>query len=276
MTTDSLSNEIIRRVAALEREKSSAYFSRPRIQEEAWRVAVSATLNLPGLRGFWPMSSVGVAGQAVDIQGLGNHLTRNNDADFSYDGFAPYCDYNGTNEYHNITDAASANAFDIFGTEAFIEGASQGLTCGGWFQFDDAPPAAQEFLIAKWTAGANRAYLLRRRTIMDIQFSVYDGVAVVSNDTIATTTTGIWYHCAGRFDTTSGDVFAYLDGVESQTPAVFAAIVNSAADFTIGASGTPGNYLDGRASLCWLCAASLDPDTIMAHYQNTRAAYGKL
>ncbi|GAG12488.1 unnamed protein product, partial [marine sediment metagenome] len=47
---------------------------------------ISSYLALPGLRGFWPMSSVGVIagifGEAIDLQGLGNHLTRNGDPEF--------------------------------------------------------------------------------------------------------------------------------------------------------------------------------------------------
>lgn len=238
----------------------------------AWKSAVSATLALPGLRGFWPMSAVGVAGQAIDLQGLGNHLVRNG-GDFGYDGIVPLIDYNGVNEYHNITDAASANAFDVLGTEAYIEPVKQGLTIGGWFKFDDDPPAAFEHLIGKWAAAANRSYSLIRLVGTQIRFRIFDGAATTFATTTATTTSDTWYHCVGRFDTTLGDVFVYLNSVEVVTVVAVASINNGAADFTIAASSTPGDYLDGQASLCWICAASLSEAIIKNHFHQTKAMY---
>jgi len=48
--------------------------------------AVSTILALPGLRAFWPLSSVdyATATQGRDIAGGGYHLTNNNTATFGY------------------------------------------------------------------------------------------------------------------------------------------------------------------------------------------------
>lgn len=235
---------------------------------------ISPFLALPGLRGFWPTSAAGTAGQAIDLQGLGNHLTRNNDVDFGYENLAPYCDYDGTNQWHSITDAASANAFDIVGTEGYILGTKQGLTLGGWFRFDDDPPAAFEHLIGKWATLANRSYELIRLAGTQLRFRVWDGAAITFATTTITTTLATWYHCVGKFDTPSGDLSVYLNGVEFTTAAAVVSINPGDADFTIAATAVPGNYMDGQASLCWICAESLSSGIIQANYQQTRSAFG--
>lgn len=241
---------------------------------------ISPFLALPGLRAFYPMSAIGTAGEARDLGGSGTtyDLTLNGNPRFYYDGLVPLCDYDGTGDYHSFVDNVN---FDILGTETYILAAYRGLTIGGWFEFDDDPPAAEEQLIAKWDAGANRAYTLRRRVGTDIQFSIYDGVGVDSIDTVATTGTSQWYFCAGRYEPGAGPaeiaVFLKSENVnEIATNAVGipAALQNSGSDFTIGASGTPGSYLDGRASLCFVCVEQLSNAILDSLFQQTRAAFG--
>jgi len=226
-----------------------------------WRAACSLIQALTGLRAFYPMSAVGTAGQARDLGGSGTtyDLTNNNSADFGYDQLAPYCDYDGTNQYHSFVDNAN---FDILGTEAYIVTAQRGLTIGGWFQFDDDPPAAQEFLIAKFpSAGvANQSYVLRRRTPPDIQFAIGNGAALDTVDTVAVTGAARWYFCAGRYEPQAGPAeiavilkSSDVDETATNNAGIPAAIVNGNAAFTIGASSTPANYLDGQASLCFVC-----------------------
>lgn len=266
--------ETIRRIAGAQEQLDNLV--RPELPDDL----ISPFLAPTGVRAFYPMSAIGTAGEARDMGGSGAtyDLTRNGDPRFYYDGLVSLCDYDGTGDYHNFVDNAN---FDIVGTETYILAAYRGLTVVGWFQFDDDPPAATEYLIAKWDAGANRSYVLRRRTTTDIQFSIYDGAAVDSIDTVATTGTSQWYFCAGRYEPGAGPaeiaVILKSTGVNEVTvnaAGIPAALQNSAADFTIAASGTPGNYLDGRASRCAVYAAQLDNATLDSMFQQTRAAFG--
>lgn len=251
----------------------AAYFQLSYDRKFALSTAISAHLALPGLRGFWPMSGVGTVGLALDMTGLGNHLVRTNDVDFGYDNLIPFAEYNGVDEYHSITDAVSGAAYDITGIEGYIKPAARGLTIGGLFQFDDAPGVA-EYLISKWDAGADRSYVLWRQTDGTIKCSIRDPTpATTTATTIATTTTGIWYSCVGKFDTASGDVFVYLQGVEAVTAAAIASINLGAADFTIGASGVPSIYFDGRAAFCFVCAESLSKTWITTLHALLRALF---
>jgi hypothetical protein len=252
----------------------AAYFQLSYDRKFALSTAISLHQVLPGMRGFWPMSGVGVAGEALDMSGLGNHLSRTNDVDFGLDQMVPFAVYNGTNEYHSITDAASGNAFDISGLETFIRSSDQGVTVGGLFKFDDDPPAAIEFLIGKWVGGAgNRSYLLRRNVDTTIRFEVYDGAAVTFATTTATTTTATWYHIVGRLDVNSGDVFVYLDSAETITAAAVASINLGAADFAIGAGSGGAFFTDGRAAFCFVCVESLSKTWIITLHALLRALH---
>lgn len=233
-----------------------------------WSRACSQFLALPGLRGFWPMGAVGTAGQAQDLSSHDVHLTRNNGPDFLYDGLVPIIDYDGINEYHSHVDAA---VFDILGNEGYIDPTYQGLTLGGWFQFDDDPPAATEHLMSKWDATPNRSYSLHRLAATTIQLYIDDTVSTVTST--VTTTDDTWYFLWGRYRATTPDQSVGVNDTIVTAASVAAPITNSNAIFTIAASGSPGNYMDGRASLCWLCCQALSDGIVLSLYEHTKAMF---
>jgi hypothetical protein len=236
---------------------------------------LAAFLQLPGLRGFWPMSSIGVAGQAIDLQGLGNHLTLNGNPLFNYSGLIPYCDYDGTGDFHSITDAASGNAFDILGNESYIDTGVQGLTVGGWFYFDRNTNA--EALIAKadGVVNANRNYDLFYRGDAGgdpAQFNVANGAVAYTVTGITTIPTATWTFIAGRFiPSTSVDVFTNSI-IATNAVAIPATINNSTADLNIAARNG-GSLLDGRASMCFICTVSLGNVLLRSLYNQTRQLF---
>lgn len=232
--------------------------------------ALAQFLALPGLRGFWPMSAVGVAGQAIDMQGLGNHLTRNGDPEFNYDNLAPYCDYDGTGDYHNITDAASANAFDILGNEGYIKPAIRGLTAGAWVK--TSTDAVEGIICKDVTLVAQDAYALYFGPTPT--FRVSDGAAYT---TIAAPATAInqWHHIAGRY-VPSVSVDVYVDGIKtSNVGAIPAApINNSVHQFTLANFSAVGVLeLTGFLSMCFICAAALSDKIINSLYQKSRRVF---
>src|SRR5690606_3924193 len=135
------------------------------------QAATAAFLNLPKLRGFWPMGSIDSSGNPQDISGQGRNLTNNNAADFGVDGLAPYIDFNGTNQYLSRGDEAG---LDVTGA----------LTFGGWFWFDNVA-SVEEFVIGKRSETANNqlAYWIDREA------SGFARFAVSSNGTVATVKT---------------------------------------------------------------------------------------
>ena len=241
---------------------------------------ISSYLALPGLRGFWPMSSVGrvgaVVGQAVDLQGLGNHLIRFEDPVFNHVGLAPYCDYSGAADCdHKITDAASGGAFDIIGDEVYIAGAVQGLTIGGWFYFDRL--TQEEDLIGKWGGFGNYSYLVRKLASDDVVFQVSDnGVAIIPSPTFAVAQS-TWHFVVGVFSPSgaNNEVRIHRDGDIASNAAGIATLNLNDIEFEIsGSDRGRQNILDGRASLCFVCAEAASRSIVGALYQQTRSVFG--
>jgi len=242
----------------------------------AWRAAVTAHLALPGLRAFWPMSAVDyqqpectdVSGNGYDLQAaaaLGN-------VTFAYDGLAPIAVFGGAaNNYLLRADGGAGNWADVLGTETYIRAAERGLTFGGWLWWS-ALPGAVNYLLCKDDVGANRQYSIVLQATNDIIFRVWAGaVGVVS----AATINAGWNHIVGRYDQASQDVSVFLNGVvTTNAGAGPAALADTGAPVTIGASGGATNLFTGYASMCYLCAASHSDAIIRSLFEQTRSMYG--
>jgi len=264
--------QVMREIGALQRRVEELELERPRLDEEAWRIAVSATLMLPGLRGLWTMGVFEGGANAIDLSGNGRTLTYNGNPKYRYDDLVPYLDFDGTGDYLARADEAG---LDILGTESYVHSTVRGLSIGGLFYFDRA--TTLEYLICKWAGVGQQSYRLIKSAADAIVFRVQDPAGTDwtqgSTDTVAT---GEWYHAVGVFDPNTA-VRIYLNNVKGENVAgAVASIRNSNADLRIGADGSAGNLLDGRASLCFLCAAMLSDDHVAAHFEQVRAAYGIL
>jgi len=254
----------------------------------AWKSAVSAYLALPGLRAFWPMSSVdyAAANRARDLSGQGYHLTDNNTPTFGYTNLAPWCEFNGTTQYLSRVDGGAANWADIRGTETYIDSTARGLTLGGWFKQDAQTGSVDQGLISKYNTLINqRAYLLETRDSGAITFvrgfvSV-DGTAATSVGAVGTTPVafGEWFFAFLRFvPSTSLDLYYASESVPfvkvSTVVAIPASIFDSTADFMIGAFNAGVLFYDGKASMCTLCAAQLSDAIIQSLFEQTKALFG--
>ena len=239
----------------------------------AWKSCVSAGLALPALRALWPMSSVDYAAatQARDVSGGAYHLTNNNSVSFRHDNLVSMADFGGANQYLSRADGGAVNWADITGTEAWIPAAQRGMYMGGWFRFDGT--GAINNVMGKWSVG-NESYYLQRTAGDVMQFGIHDGVApdvISSSVTIAQDT---WYCVVGRFDpSTSVDIF--VNGTwDTNGVGITAAIQDGAAAFTIGVLATLANYMDGKASLCFLGACDVSDAIVECFYNQTRTMFG--
>lgn len=233
--------------------------------------SISTILALPGLRAFYPMSIPGIAGQAQDLQSLGNHLTLNGNPQFGYENLIPYCQYDGTGDYHDIADAASGNAFDVLGTESYIEVAERGLTLGTWVKPEET--GTGEALMAKFGAVGNQSYRIQLTVPDQLIFQISDdGTAVATATSVAIPTFNVWYYVVGRF---RPGVFVdiFVNGVEVNVATAMVSIFNSTANFTIGARQAGADPFQGRLSMMWVCAAQLSDSIIQNCFHQMRNMY---
>lgn len=218
----------------------------------AWMQAVSAHLYLPGLRGFWPFSSTDESENAYDLSGQGRTLTPQNGATTAVpaDSIFPYASLlSSASRYFSRADEAG---LDITGE----------LTFGGWFYFTTTPASSMGLLSKNEPTGNQRAYTLFKLSTNAIRFQVSsNGTATTAVDSTATVATGTWYFIAGRY-TPSSELAIWLDDEKTiNTTSIPAAIFDSSAGFAVGRTDG-GNYLNGRAALCFVCAKALSDDTI--------------
>jgi len=253
----------------------------------AWGNAVSMFLQLPGLRGFWPMSAVDSSGNAQDQSGHAHHLTYTGNPVYGLDletakTLAPYIRFDGTGDYLTRTDEAD---LDITGTETYFEsegsdkGARMGLTLGGWFYPED--DTNDQNLISKWDAASNeRSYALNLMgSVANDPVAFYisdDGTNTDNVTSTATTTMNTWAFVAARFnDADSGTEQAiWYNGTKTTDTTARASVHSGTADFLIGGQDGGSGLFTGRASLCFLCAAALPDVVLWALYYQTRALFG--
>lgn len=250
------------------------YFRRNYAPQHAFADAVAMLQMFPGLIGLWPGSAVGAAGLLNDLSGNGLAMTNNNSAVFSANttSLIPWVEFNGSNQYFSLADTA---ILDIAGNEAYIASAINGITMGGWFWFDAV--GATYGLISKWVeSGDQRSYRLRLRSTNLVQLEISgNGVGadgVQSADAPALAASG-WYFCVGRAPA-SGDMSAFVNGIESVGSPGTLPIFNSTAALEIGRTNG-GSYLNGRSCLCFLCTAAVPNIFIETFYDWTRPLFGR-
>lgn len=233
---------------------------------------ISPYLALPGLRGFWPMSSFNeFPGDAFDMSGQGRTMAKNGNPTYNYDGLVPYLEMSAGGDFLRRTDEPG---LDILGTEAYIAAAARGLTMGLWLWRDGL--VNNEGFMAK-RAGANDGYALYGSVTGAFRCVIGTGAAqqlfaTTDVDATAVFAANAWHFTVMRFDP-STTISIYVDGTNYSIATAIAAINNSAADLDIGQI-VGGVNLDGRVSLCFLCAMVLSDSIVNSLFQQTRAAFG--
>ena len=270
MTTQLLNQEMIDLLAS--------HFQVRREPQFALNAAISQFLAIPGLVGFWPMSSVQRStGNVYDVSGQNRILTyRGNPTYNYYNNLVPYVDLDGVGDY---VDRADETDLDILGTETIFPAAIRGLTYVGWYWLNNPAALATQVPMFKGTnaAGTFAYWLTKLNTGPDMAFRVsVDGTAVTSVTSTVSLVANTWYFIAGRFiPSTSLDIYINTT-LTSNAVAIPASIFNSAQPFAIGGIGgaSPGVYLPGRASFCALSANALSDTCILNLYNSTRTMFG--
>lgn len=262
-----LSADIIRRISQVEQRLDDL------IKPEIALDLIPPFLALPGLRALY-LGSIGTAGQWLDISGSGMDLTRNGNPTHRLRAdYISAWTYDGAGDYHSHADNA---VFDILGDEAYIAAASRGLTIYAVVRFDNAVPAANEYIVAKDAGGGQSSYLLIKRSAdQKIRFSVYDGAFTDVDSASAVTSTTQWQILtAVWFPSVSLSV--WVNGTETEDVAAIpgAPLTNSNANFTIAAESAGGNELDGLISAVAVYVEAHSDDVVKLVYESIRRVYG--
>lgn len=235
--------------------------------------ACSMYLALPGLRGFWPMSSVDENGSAIDQSGQGRDMTIAGDPDFGLDILAPWCWYDGINDYHTRPDEPG---LDIIGNENYITAGRVGLTIGTWFHKSTGPSI--KGLIGKWNDnGVNQRSYLLYTDGTGLRFLVSNNGIVTAGTTVAIAfSSGAWYFAAGRYNPGT-EVKAWLnEDTDISIAGIAPTLFNSNADFNIAAynNGLATRRFDGYLAFSFLCALSLPDRHLFTLFEQTRPLFG--
>lgn len=228
---------------------------------------ISPFLALPGLVGFWPMSSVQRStGNAYDLSGQGRTLTYNGNPTYNiYNNLVPYIDLDGTGDYLSRTDETD---LDILGTETIYNSAVRGLTLGGWFWFDSLTVSSNRHIIGKGIPGvdANPSYSMWVWTGSTTSINFW-AIGASTGSTGIICPTGQWVFCVSRWIPSTSVKMWANSSTATSTSTIPASLNNSAYTFYIM------DQIDGRASLCFLCANALSDTRISVLFEQTRGAF---
>ena len=236
----------------------------------AWKSACAAFQALPGLRGFWPMSSTDENGAAMDLSGQSTPriLTHAGGALYTYANLEPILFFDGVTGY---LARATESGLDILGTEAYNAAAVRGLTIGGWF----LPIALRtQGFMTKESAGnaAQASYALYNTNPTILTFRVSTGAAFLEVNQAGLSTTA-WQFCVGRYDP-STEIKSWINETTAiNAVGIPAALVNSASAFEIGSFSGGVLPFSGYASMCFLSSMMLSDSIISALFQQTRSMY---
>lgn len=233
---------------------------------------LSVFLTMPGLRGLWPFTSMGDGGAGIDISGQGRTLTNNNDVLFAANDAIGYADFTAA-DLHYFSRADEAG-LSIAGDEAYVDPAIQGITVGGWFWFNAV--GVTYGLMSKYVTGGQASYRMRRDSDNEVYFLVSgdgSGETGTSSFDAPLTTAGAWFFCVGRA-VNGTTITVFLNGIENEGGAAPPSpIFDSTSPFEIGRMNA-GSYLDGRAALCFVCAAAVPNNILEAAFEQSRGFFG--
>lgn len=239
---------------------------------------ISPFVGLPGLVGFWPMSSIDrSSGDVYDVSGQGRTLTYTGNPTYSYtDQGAPYINLDGTGDYLARADETD---LDIVGTETIHNSTQRGLTMGGWVYWDTAgsPGVTNRPMMSKEPSASICPYSIfledasTQRCIARIA-DTDSALSIVEAATTAAVDLNTWHFAVLRFRPGSA-IDLYFDGVLYTTSTSKTAIYSSTGAFEIG-RGFATQVMDGRVSLAFLSSAMLSTNILSSLYQRTRGSFG--
>ena len=239
-------------------------------------LATGMFLQLCALRGFWPCSVHEAAGNAlVGVGALGFDLSLVHSPQLGFTGMAPWVELATTDHATHADDAQ----FDIIGTETMVHADYRGLTFGGWYYWNSLDGI--QGLFSKWNqiaVGPSVSYHLYKDAlhypIAEISSLGAGATTTVTSTVVASV--GEWSFIAADFDP-ARSLSIFVDGVWTTQATADAALFDSTAPLHLGRTviAATNRYLQGRASMQFICAADLGYSLVQALYEQTRTMFGR-
>lgn len=260
----------------------SADFQRRHEANFAFGEAMSMYQNLPGLRGFWPLTVFDSLGNAVDTSGHGRLVTSGGDANYPAFGRsnAPFRGwaYN-TAVSQGFFYRPDDPGMSITADESYIHDGSEGLTVGCWIYPVAWSDTYNAGLITKWSSGTAKSYALYINTPAGTRptMAISSDGTVVDFETHSTNLSlTTWYFIAGRF-TPSTEISVWVDDdKETNTSSIDDSIYDSSVSFNLMTLYSGTNYVFyGYMALAFVCATNLLDSYIFTLYHQTRAMFSK-
>lgn len=227
--------------------------------------------GIPGLRGFWPMSSQDEYGDALDLSGQGRVMYYNGNPTYNqYNALAPYLEFDATGDYLH---RPAEFGLQITGLEAYYATAVRGLTVGGWFWTDDTPGGTEGHITHQDGTNAGSHFDLYTDASLASIFRVYNGANNAGVTLAAGMPVASWNWQVGRF-VPGASVDVYTNATKTTTATAFASANTSLANFVIGGYNTGTLLMDGRAALVFLSANALSDAYINLLYNRSRMLFG--
>lgn len=221
--------------------------------------------HLLGLRGYWPMSAVGVSGKAPDFSGNGLDLSASIAIAYQLGKFVRFSSVSDLLYLDNAL-------LDITGTETYIASDERGLTLGGWFS-PDGVAAPTQSLVSKWGESGFRSYNLSLSGPL-MNLSISDDGASYTTSGGGAVVASQWQFLAGRFVPGQTQT-VWINGLKIEQVTTRAAINNSSAAFHVGSSNeTTPRVSPGGIAQVFLCAAALSDDVVRQLFELSRGHYG--
>lgn len=234
---------------------------------------LASYMALPGLVGFWPMSSVQRStGNAYDLSGQGRTLTRAGNPAYSYfNGLVPYIDLDGTGDYLSRADETDLDIVGDGESGVFTNPGAAGFTIGLWVNADSV--SGTQFLASKDDDAAQRTFAFYLASGVPTSF-VFNTAVSFNSASGGSVTAGTWTHLVMRF-VPSTELTIFQDGqvVVSTTASIVASLFLGTAALQIGARNAV-QLFDGKLTQLFLCANALGDDLISSLFQTSRVLFG--
>lgn len=184
-------------------------------------------IKLPGVIGYFPMSSGLGLGKALNHLGGMPHLNQQGTCPIGYDGQSYRLLGDGVNYLYETT------TYGLLGTETWIDSTIRGFTIGAWVSIVNWP-AVDGGIITKMGVSGDYSYALTVHSDGAPMFTVsVNGTAYVAVTAPATSLT-TWHFIVGRF-TPSTELAIFVDGVKTvNTTSIPASCFATTQQFEVG------------------------------------------
>lgn len=237
----------------------------------AWEHVISEYLNLPGLRAFYPFTSVNESGNLLDISGQARLATNTGTPLFYTENLITYAKFDGATQYFSRADEAG---LDLLGNEAYINPVLQGITVTAWIRLLSYAANNRGIITKNAATLATSNYFLgiSRNPFNTANFTVFSGANAYVVESLAPIALNQWYFIAARFDPSTA-IYIRTNTAENINNVGIPASLNNVTASMLIANASGGGLLNCDMTLAAICTSFVPSAMIESLFQQTRAAF---